>query len=345
MNEKRQRKTGRSSRAKRVAPDRSTPASAERPLVTIARRLLPAGRDLLIERFDVREGGLNSTREEVLELAPGAAALVADPTVPVDAELLDACGKGLEIVANFAVGYDNIDLAACRERGVVATNTPDVLTEATAELALALALAAARRMSDAERDLRAGRWTGWDPGAYRGIEIAGSTVGVIGMGRIGARFAALAHGLGAKIVYSGPSRKPEAESELGARHLLVEELLERADIVSLHAPASDDTRGMIRRHQLDLIGPEGVLVNTSRGPLVDPDALADALEAGTLGAAGLDVYPNEPEVPQRLLDAPRCVLLPHIGSATIPSRDGMARAVAENVIAVLEGRDPPSRVA
>ena len=317
----------------------------KRQLVVIARVLLPAGRDLLVDRFDVREGGLDSTREQVLALAPGAAALVADPTVPVDAELLDACGEGLEIVANFAVGYDNIDLAACRERGVLVTNTPDVLTEATAELALALTLAAARRMSDAERDLRAGRWTGWDPAAYRGIEIAGSTVGVIGMGRIGTRFAALAHGLGAEIVYSGPSRKPQAESELGARHLLVEELLERADIVSLHAPASDQTRGMIRRHQLDLIGPEGVLVNTSRGPLVDPDALADALEAGTLGAAGLDVYPNEPKVPQRLLDAPRCVLLPHIGSATIPSRDGMARAVAENVIAVLEGGAPPSRVA
>ena len=330
---------------KRVAPDRSTLASAERPLVTIARVLLPAGRDLLVERFELREGGLDSTRAEVLALAPGAAALVADPTVPVDAELLDTCGTGLKLVANFAVGYDNIDLAACRERGVLVTNTPDVLTEATAELALALTLAAARRMSDAERDLRAGRWTGWDPAAYRGIEITGSTVGVIGMGRIGTRFAALAHGLGAEIVYSGPSRKPEAESELGARHLLVEDLLERADIVSLHAPASDETRGMIGRHQLDLIGPEGLLVNTSRGPLVDPDALADALEAGTLGAAGLDVYPNEPEVPPRLLEAPRCVLLPHIGSATVPSRDGMARAVADNVIAVLEGREPVSRVA
>lgn len=328
-----------------MAPDRSTLSSAERPLVTIARVLLPAGRDPLVERFELREGGLESTREEVLSLAPGAAALVVDPAIRVDAELLDACGTGLKLVANFAVGYDNVDLDACRERCVLVTNTPDVLTEATAELALALTLAAARRMSDAERDLRAGRWTGWDPAAYRGIEIAGSTVGVIGMGRIGARFAALAHGLGAKIVYSGPSRKPGAEGELGARHLPMEQLLERADIVSLHAPASDDTRGMIRRHQLDLMGPEGVLVNTSRGPLVDPEALADALEAGTLGAAGLDVYPNEPEVPKRLLDAPRCVLLPHIGSATIPSRDGMARAVADSVIAVLEGREPISRVA
>jgi len=313
--------------------------------VVVARVLLPAGLDPLRERFEVREGGLDATREKLFEIAPGASALVADPSVSVDAELLDACGERLELVANFAVGYDNVDLAACRERGVIVTNTPDVLTEATAELALALTLAAARRMSDAERDLRAARWGGWDPAAYRGIELWGSTVGVIGMGRIGHRYARLAHGIGAEIVYSGPSPKPEAERELGARHLMVEELLAASDVVSVHAPASDQTRRMIGARQLELIGPQGVLVNTSRGPLVDSDALADALESGALGAAGLDVYESEPEVPARLLAAPRCVLLPHIGSATVTSRDGMARAVADNVIAVLEGREPPSRVA
>jgi glyoxylate reductase len=249
------------------------------------------------------------------------------------------------VVANFAVGYDNVDLDACRSRGVVVTNTPDVLTVATAELALALTLAAARRMSDAERDLRAGRWRGWDPAAYLGIEIRGATVGVIGLGRIGGRYASLARGLGAEIVYSGPSAKPDAEEELGASRLELDDLLAASDVVSVHAPASDETRHLIGARELELIGPEGLLVNTSRGPLVDPDALADALEAGTLGAAGLDVYPNEPEVPPRLLEAPRCVLLPHIGSATVPSRDGMARAVADNVIAVLEGREPVSRVA
>lgn len=314
-------------------------------LVVIARVLLPAGRDPLRERFEIREGGLQCSREQLLAIAPGAAALVADPTVPVDAELLDACGESLEIVANFAVGYDNVDLGACRERGVTVTNTPDVLTQATAELALALTLAAARRMSDAERDLRAGRWRGWDPAAYRGIEIWGSTVGVIGMGRIGQRYARLAHGVGAGIVYTGPSAKPEAESELGARRLELDELLAASDVVSVHAPARDETRGLIGSRELELIGADGVLVNTSRGPLVDPEALATALERGALGAAGLDVYENEPEVPVRLLDAPRCVLLPHIGSATVPSRDGMARAVADNVIAVLDGGEPLSRVA
>src|SRR5262245_3165749 len=200
-------------------------------------------------------------------------------------------------------------------------------------------------MSDAERDLRAGRWRGWDPAAYRGIEIWGSTVGVVGMGRIGERYARLARGIGAKIVYSGPSPKPEAESDLGARRLELDELLSESDVVSVHAPAKDETRGLIGARELELIGPAGVLVNTSRGPLVDADAVADALESGKLGAAGLDVYEGEPEVPARLLEAPRCVLLPHIGSATVPSRDGMARAVADNVIAVLEGGDPVSRVA
>ena len=316
----------------------------ERQLVAVLRVLLPAGLDPLRERFEVREGGLDSARKDWLAIASGAAALVTDPTVLVDAELLDASGDRLQVVSNFAVGYDNIDIEACRERGVVVTNTPGVLTEATAELALALTLAAARRMSDAERDLRAGRWSGWDPAEYRGIEIAGSTVGVIGMGRIGARYAALANGIGAEVLYSGPSPKPDAEAELGARRLELDELLAASDVVSVHAPASDETRKLIGARELGLIGAEGVLVNTSRGPLVDAEALADALEAGTLGAAGLDVYENEPQVPERLLSAPRCVLLPHIGSATAPSRDGMARTAADNVIAVMEGGEPVSRV-
>jgi glyoxylate reductase len=318
--------------------------NAERQLVVVARVLLPAGLNRLRERFEVKEGGLDVTLEQLLSMVPGASALVPDGSVRVDGELLDACGEQLRVIANFAVGYDNVDLEACKERGVIVTNTPDVLTEATAELAMALTLAAARRMSDAERDLRAGRWRGWDPAAYRGIEIRESTVGVVGMGRIGRRYARLAHGLGAKIVYASRSAKPEAEGELGAERLELPELLEAADVVSIHAPATPETRSMIGAAELELIGSEGVLVNTSRGPLVDSDAVASALESGALGAAGLDVYENEPEVSPSLLEAPRCVLLPHIGSATIAARDGMASAVADNVIAVLEGREPPSRV-
>src|SRR5262245_46647799 len=319
--------------------------NGEAHTVVVARILLPAGLEALRRRFEVREGGLDASREEVLAIAPGAGAFVADPSVPVDGELLDACGEGLRVVANFAVGYDNVDLEACAERGVIVTNTPDVLTQATAELALALTLAAGRRMSDAERDLREGRWTGWDPAAYRGLELRGSTVGVGGIGRIGARSATLVRALGAEVVYSGPSAKPEVEEELGVHRLELDELLRAADVVSVHAPASPETKGMIGAREIELIGPEGVLVNTSRGPLVDSDAVASALREGKLGGAGLDVYENEPEVPRSLLEAPRAVLLPHIGSATVIARDGMARAVADNVMAVLEGEEPPSRIA
>jgi glyoxylate reductase len=317
---------------------------ADRQLVVVARVLLPAGLERIRERYEVREGGLDATRDDLLSMVRGASAIVPDPSVLIDAEVLEAAGDRLKVIANFAVGYDNIDLDACRERGIVVTNTPDVLTEATAELAMALTFAAARRMSDAERDLRAGGWGGWDPAADLGIEIAGATVGVVGLGRIGTRYAQLAHGIGAEILYTSQSPKPEAERELGARRGDLHELLEASDVVSIHAPSTPETRGLIGAAELELIGPQGVLVNTSRGPLVNSEAVAAALQKGTLGAAGLDVYENEPDVSPRLLDAPRAVLLPHIGSATVRARDGMATTVADNVIAVLEGEEPPSRV-
>jgi glyoxylate reductase len=318
--------------------------SHTKPVVVIARKLLPAGLEPLQARAEIRTGGLHGTREELLKLVAGADALVADPSVPVDDELLDAAGPQLKLVANFAVGFDNVDLPTCRARGLIVTNTPDVLTEATAELALALTLAAARHMGDAERDLRAGKWEGWDPAAYRGIELRGSTVGVVGLGRIGGRYAELVHALGARIVYSGSTDKPEAEP-LGAPRLELDTLLETADIVSLHAPALSSTHHMIDSRRLGLIGPFGVLINTARGSLVDEEALAAALRDGSLGAAGLDVYENEPAVSPGLLEAPRTVLLPHVGSATVNSRDAMAKLVADNVIAVLDGGEPPNRVA
>jgi glyoxylate reductase len=315
------------------------------PTVAIARCLLRAGAERLRERYEVREGGLNVTRPELLELVGGAEAIVADPTVPVDDELLDAAGDQLKVIANFAVGYDNVDLPACRARGLIVTNTPEVLTEATAELALALTLAASRHLSDAERDLRAGRWKGWDPGAYRGLEIRGAKVGVVGLGRIGSRYAELVHALGAQILYASSTEKPDQEVRMGARRMELEDLLDAADIVSLHAPAVATTHHMIDARRLDLIGPFGVLVNTARGSLVDEAALATALQEGRLGAAGLDVFESEPAVNQALLDAPRAVLLPHIGSASTNSRDAMASLVADNVIAALDGAEPPSRVA
>jgi len=300
--------------------------------------------ELLAGRCAIRDGGLDLAREELLELARGVDAIVADPTVAVDEALLEEAGPQLRLVANFAVGHDNVDLDACRRRGVAVTNTPDVLTNATAELALALALAAARRFTEAEADLREGRWRGWDPGAYLGLELTEATFGVVGMGRIGRRYAELVVGFAGEVLYASRTRKEDAERELGVRRVALKEIFRRADVVSLHLPATGETTGLVGPRELSAMKPEAILVNTSRGSLVDSRALARALRDGEIGAAGLDVYEQEPDVPNELLEAPRCVLLPHIGSATTRARDGMARLVAENVLAVLGGEEPPNRV-
>jgi glyoxylate reductase len=314
-------------------------------LIAVARALLPAGLDPLRERGEVRVGGMDPDVAGIRETVAGADAVVADPTVRVDAELLDAAGPQLRVVANFAVGYDNVDLDECRRRGVAVTNTPDVLTNATAELALALTLGAARLLGDAERDLRAGAWRGWDPAAYRGLELSGSTIGVVGLGRIGGRYAELLGGFGVDLLYTSRAPKPERERELGATRVGLEELLGRSDVVSLHAPGGAETRHLIDAAAIAAKKGDAVLVNTSRGSLIDLAAVAAALREDRLGAAGLDVYEDEPRVPAEILAAPRTLLAPHIGSATVKARDAMARTVADNVIAVLDGREPPNRVA
>jgi glyoxylate reductase len=313
-------------------------------VVLVARRLLPAGAELLAGECEVREGGLDVERSRLLQLAAGATAIVADPTVRVDGELLDAAGDALRVVANVAVGHDNIDLEACGRRGVAVTNTPDVLTDATAELALALTLAAARGMSEAEADLRRGAWTGWDPGAYLGLELTGCTFGVVGLGRIGRRYAELVRPLAGRILYTARRRKEDAERELGVEPVAFEDLLGEADVVSLHVPGSPETRGMIGAAELARMGSHAVLVNTARGSLVDSAALAQALGEGRIGGAGLDVYAHEPAVPRELVEAPRCVLLPHIGSATTTARSAMARLAAENALAAVRGERPPNLV-
>ena len=316
----------------------------EPPIVLICRRLLSAGRDRLAARCEIREGGLDATPEELVALAPGTTAIVADPSVAVGEELLDAAGEGLRVVANYAVGYDNVALEACRSRGIAVTNTPGVLTNATAELALALTLAAARRLGEAEGELRAGRWSGWDPGDMLGLELSGATFGVVGMGRIGRRYAELVAPLSGAILYTSRSPKSDVERGLPAARVQMEELLARADVVSLHVPATPETIGLIGAAELNAMPRHAMLVNTARGPLVDAEALARALRDGAISAAGLDVYEHEPNVPQALLDAPRCVLLPHVGSATTRARDAMAVLVADNVLAVLDGAEPPNRV-
>ena len=225
------------------------------------------------------------------------------------------------------------------------TNTPGVLTGATAELALALTLAAARATGAAEARLRAGRWHGFDTTGDLGIELGGATFGIVGMGRIGRRYAELVRPLAGELLYFNRSPAPEAERELGASRVELGELLSRADVVSLHLPGGEETAGTIADAELARMRSNAILVNTARGSLVDSEALAAALEEGRIGAAGLDVYEREPEVPARLLAAPNCALLPHVGSATVRAREGMANLVADAVLAALDGERPPNRIA
>ena len=249
--------------------------------------------------------------------SPAPAALVADPTVPVDAELLDAAATALRIVANFAVGYDNVDLEACRRRGIVVTNTPDVLTKATAELALALTLAAGRRMSDAERDLRDGRWTGWDPGAYLGPRAAR---GDGRRRRPGPDRRPLRASWSRRSAPSSSTRagrrSPRPSERWAPRRVELRELLEAADVVSLHAPADPETHHLIGARGAGPDRPGGRPGQHLARAAGGRRRAGRGAGEGRLGAAGLDVYEDEPEVPPALLEAPRCVLLPHIGSAT-----------------------------
>jgi glyoxylate reductase len=264
-------------------------------------------------------------------------------TTAVDRELL-ARLPALEIVADYAVGYDNVDLAAAAERGVVVTHTPDVLTEATADLTWALILAVARRVLEGDRTARSGEWEGWHPQELLGMELTGATLAILGMGRIGEAVARRGVAFGMRIVYWSRSPRPELERELGARRLELDAALGVADVASIHLPLTDETRGLFDARRLAALKPGAILVNTARGPLVDEDALADALEAGRLMGAGLDVHEREPSVHPRLLASERTVLLPHLGSATVATRERMAEVVARNLLAVLGGAPPTDPV-
>lgn len=307
----------------------------------IARVLLPAGLEPLAERYDVHSGGLEAGRDELIAIAPGANALVADASVPVDAEVLDACGDGLRVVANFAVGYDNIDLPAAAARGVRIGNTPGVLTEAVAELAIGLVLAASRRIAEGDRFVRSHGYVAWAADAHAAFELRGRTIGIVGPGRIGTAVARIARdGFGMEIVYTGRSAKPE----LAARRLELDELLAEADVVVVTVPLSRETHHLIGARELALVKPGAVLVNVSRGPVVDEHALVEALRNGPLAAAGLDVYEFEPHPVPELLELENVVMTPHVASATGETRAAMARLAAENVLAALAGEAMPAEV-
>jgi glyoxylate reductase len=245
----------------------------------------------------------------------------------------------LRVVANYAVGLDNIDLTACVRRGVAVTNTPDVLTDATADLTFALILAVARRLSEAEALLRSGRWGSFEPNLLLGTQLSGRTLGIVGAGRIGGAVARRAAGFGMAVIYT--SRRSDIA---GARRVSLDELLDESDFVSLHCPLTPETRGLIGAAQLRRMKPTAFLINTARGPICDEEAVAAALAAGTIAGAGLDVFTDEPRVSPALLAAPNAVLLPHVGSATRDARSRMAELCAIGVREVLAGRRPPNLV-
>jgi glyoxylate reductase len=312
--------------------------------VLVTREIPDAGLRLLRD-FDVAvlaEGP--PSREELLEAARGAAGILSTVTERMDAELMDAAGEDLKVVANMAVGYDNIDLEAAGERDVVVTNTPEVLNETTADTAFMLLLAAARRLGEAERLLRSGEWDAWGPMQLMGPDVWGKKLGVLGFGRIGQAVARRARGFDMDVLYHDKYRNESAENETGVRYVELEELLRTCDFISVHTPLSPETQHLIGQRELDLMQPMTVLVNSSRGPVVDEVALADALEEGSIFAAGLDVYEEEPEVHPKLLGLENVVLAPHIGSASIETRDRMAELAAENLVAVLRGEEPKTPV-
>jgi glyoxylate reductase len=274
------------------------------------------------------------------EALAGAEALLCLLTDRIDAALLSGAPR-LRIVANAVVGHEHVDLAACRARGIVVTNTPDVLTDATADLTWALILATVRRLPQAERSLRAGEFRGWGFWDYLGGDLTGRTLGIYGMGRIGRAVARRAVAFGMRIVYHGRRRiDAAAEAELGAEAVEFDALLARSDVLTLHAPLTAATRHAFGRDALRRMRPGSYLINTARGPLVDEAALADVLRDGPLAGAGLDVYEHEPAVTPALLELPNVVLLPHVGSATRDTRTSMAMLAARNVHAVLTGRPP-----
>ena len=282
--------------------------------------------------------------QQLLDGVAGCDGLLTLITDRVGTALLDA-NPQLRIVSNMGVGYDHIDAIAATERGVLVTNTPGVLTEATADMAFALILGFARRLVEGERIVRDGSWPAWRPTFLLGKDVAGATLGIVGLGAIGLAVARRARGFGMRVLYASRTRKPDAEAELGLERRGLDGLLAESDWVSLHAALTPETRGLIGARELTLMKPDAVLVNTARGGVVDEDALGQALQQHRIGGAALDVYAAEPlplESPLLALD--NVLLAPHLGSATVQTRTAMAGLACDNLIAFFEGRRPPACV-
>jgi glyoxylate reductase len=323
-------------------------SASERPRVFVTRRIPEAGLSLVMEATDadVWPDELPPPRDELLRCAAGVDGLLSLLTDRVDDELLDAAGPQLKVVSNFAVGFDNIDVPACTRRGIPVGNTPGVLTETTADLAFALLMAVARRLPEGYDYVRQDRWQTWGPLLLLGRDVYGATLGIVGFGRIGREMAKRGRGFGMRILYYDVHRAtPEEEAELGATGVEIDELLAESDFVTLHPNLTPETHHLMNAAAFAKMKRGAVLVNASRGPVVDHDALYEALRSGQLFGAGLDVTEPEPmRADHPLLSLPNCLVLPHIASASEATRDKMAVMAARNLLAGLRGERLPTPV-
>lgn len=318
-----------------------------KPVVLVTRKLPDAVEARLARDYEAR---LNPTdalyeSEHLIERARGADAILPCHTEKFTADVFKRLPDTVRIIANFSVGYDHVDTDAAKKAGVVVTNTPDVLSDATAEIVILLMLGAARRAGEGERLVRTAAWKDWSPAFMVGTQITGKTLGVVGLGRVGKVVARRARGFDMDVLYHNPTRKSEAEEEGATYCESLEALLPRCDVVSLNAPNLPSTRGMMNAERLALMKDGAILVNAARGTLVDDDALIAGLKAGKPAAAGLDVFNNEPDIDTRYKDLPNTFLLPHIGSATAQTREAMGFRALDNLDAFFAGEEPGDRVA
>ncbi len=314
--------------------------------IFITKQIPDAGIELLRQKgynLTVRKKKTIISQQELLRATKNVDALLCMLTDPINKNVVKAMQK-CKVISTYAVGFNNIDVATASEKGITVTNTPGVLTDATADIAFGLLLAAARHFITGDKITREGKFIGWDPMLLLGKPVAGKTIGIIGAGRIGSAMAERAAGFGMKILYYSRTQKPELEKKLNARKVGLKSLLKQSDFVSLHCPLTPKTYHLLGETELKQMKSSAVLINTARGEVVDEKALARALRRKEVFAAGLDVYEREPKVERSLLSLPNVVLLPHLGSGTDETRDKMARIAARNIIGVLEGQGEVFRV-
>jgi glyoxylate reductase len=320
-----------------------------RPKVIVTAKLPDAVEQQAVRMFDATLNPTDTpmTKEQLIDAAKTADALLPNVTDKISADILGVPGRRIKIVANYGVGFNNVDIVAAKAHGVVVTNTPDVLTDETADTAIALMLMAARRLPSGERMLRQGQWTGWRPTQHLGTKVSGKTLGIIGLGRIGRAVAKRAHdGFGMRVLYFDPPVPMGEAKALGAEaRATVDDVLRESDFISLHAPAMPETRHMMNAKTLALMPRHAILVNTARGDLIDEAALVDALKNGTIAGAGLDVFESEPKIHPGLLTLENVVLLPHLGSASTETRVAMGERALSNLEAFFSGHPPRDRVA